>query len=77
MLNVIRPGTKVSLPQAEIVNAVVLQVNISAKDKVQYQVAWWNSHDRKEAWVDELEVSAEVPDFVPVGFVVPKRSIGE
>lgn len=74
MIEVIRPGTKVSLPQAEIVNAVVIAAMIQTNDRVRYLCVWWSGAERKEEWVEACEVSAEVPAWVPVGFVVPKRS---
>lgn len=72
-MDVIKPGSRVSLPQAEIVNATVRQVCI-AEDGLTYQVVWWSGMTRNEAWVAAYEVSADQPAYVPVGFVVPKRA---
>jgi hypothetical protein len=72
-MNVLRPGTKVSLPQGEIVNALVNQVCIAANDHVTYQVVWWAGADHKEAWVHAHEVSAEIPEWIPIDFVVPNE----
>jgi len=72
-MQVIRPGTKVSLPQAELVNVLVNQVCITTNDHVTYQVVWWVGGERRDSWVQAHEVSAEVPDWVPVGFIIPKR----
>ena len=25
-----------------------------------YEVAWWNDHDRKEAWLEEFEIKEDI-----------------
>ncbi|HYE77947.1 MAG TPA: hypothetical protein VEI97_08175 [bacterium] len=74
MVRVIRPGSKVALPQAEIINATVRQVIIGETDQITYQVVWWCGGSRHEQWVSAYEVSAEVPELLPVGFLVPKKA---
>lgn len=42
----------------DYVPATVIAVTIR-KTGVQYQVSWWSGNDRREAWVEECEISTD------------------
>ena len=66
-MQVIKPGSRVCLPDGEIRNARVRAVEIR-ECGVSYQVCWWVNGERNEAWLASFEVQAEPVDYVPVGF---------
>ena len=70
---VIPPGTLVHLPQAEIKDAMVIAVQIKSNNSISYNVCWWAGRERKEAWLEECEVSTDEPKYAHVGFIKPKE----
>jgi hypothetical protein len=72
-MNVVKPGSKVWIPRGEIKDAIVSCVQITSNERVLYLVTWWVGTDRKEQWLEEFEISTEQPNFIPVGFIVPKH----
>jgi hypothetical protein len=69
-ISVIRPGSMVSIPHGEISQAFVTQVAIFGDNHITYRVMWWDQGERVEAWLEAFEVSAEPPNWMPVGFVL-------
>jgi hypothetical protein len=69
MLTVIRPGTKATLCDGEIV-ATVTQVCVLPEGRVRYEVVWWDGRTRKSEWVEpfELRVAAGNGGTVRIGF---------
>ena len=67
VLQVIKPGSVVRLGT---IHALVTSVSISANNKVIYQVVWWDGADRKEVWVEAVEVKPDGESgMLPIGFV--------
>lgn len=68
-LSVVPPGTHVRFVNAKEVVAVVLQVALTGDEpRVQYEVAFWSGNTRSTCWVDDFEVSADVPERLRIGF---------
>ncbi len=67
MLNVIRPGSTVTI--GGDIEGTVVQLSIAASDHVQYQVEWWDAKTRRIEWLEAFAVEASEPrDRVAIGF---------
>lgn len=66
-MNVIKPGTKVTLRDNEELEARVVAV-ILCDTGVRYEVSWWNGNSREVKEFPESDVTADKKDKITLGF---------
>jgi hypothetical protein len=49
------PGEKVYVHD-DLLEGRIIRVQLSANDRIQYEVAWWDGNVRHEAWLESFEV---------------------
>jgi len=66
MILLFKPGTKVLLGKVEV---LILEINLSESIIPTYKVCWWDSLDRKEAWIIQEEISMlDSTEYTEIGF---------
>ena len=66
-MEVYKPGTTVELTDG--ITAIIIAINIDSNCKIQYEVVWWASRERKTSWVEPFEIKVfGIGEQLKIGF---------
>jgi hypothetical protein len=74
-IELLAPGSSVVLFDSEALRGTIIAIAIYPKNRIQYQVAWWDGRSRLSEWLEECEVKkADTAAPIKIGFSGPVRA---